>query len=154
MTPRRRLPVLDDTMAADKAREEASPEPWVVVTPDNEEDDAGFEVTGVFKHVARVVPWFRKPRHVLTFKMDIMLVLWMFIAGLMKEMDQSATTQAYVSGMRESLGLYGNELVMFNTFFSVGYALGLVPGQLVQTRIRPSLFLPCCEVIWGFLVLL
>ena len=56
--------------------------------------------------------------------------------------------------MRESLGLYGNELVMFNTFFSVGYALGLVPGQLVQTRIRPSLFLPCCEVIWGFLVLL
>lgn len=53
----------------------------------------------------------------------------------MKEMDQSATTQAYVSGMREALGLYGNELVMFNTFFSIGYAIGLVPGQLAQTRV-------------------
>jgi hypothetical protein len=56
----------------------------------------------------------------------------------MKEMDQSATTQAYVSGMREALGLYGNELVMFNTFFSIGYAIGLVPGQLAQTRVSDS----------------
>lgn len=58
----------------------------------------------------------------------------------MKEMDQSATTQAYVSGMRESLSLYGNELVMFTTFFSIGYAIGLVPGQLIQTKVRASWF--------------
>ncbi|KAI9147325.1 Major facilitator superfamily transporter [Paramyrothecium foliicola] len=120
---------------------------------DEENDDDGFEVSGTFAYIARFVPWFRKPRHVLLFKVDVMLVLWMFIAGLMKEMDQSATTQAYVSGMRESLKLHGNELVMFNTFFSIGYALGLVPGQLIQTRIRPSLFLPICEVCWGIFVL-
>ncbi|ATY61163.1 Major facilitator superfamily transporter [Cordyceps militaris] len=125
-----------------------------VTAPDSDsDDDANYEVTGAFAHVARFIPYFRKPRRVLLFKMDVMLVLWMFIAGLMKEMDQSATTQAYVSGMRESLGLYGNELVMFNTFFSIGYALGLVPGQLIQTRIRPSIFLPICEVCWGFFVL-
>lgn len=56
----------------------------------------------------------------------------------MNEMDQSATTQAYVSGMRESLSLYGNELVMFTTFFSIGYAIGLVPGQLIQTKVRAA----------------
>lgn len=50
-------------------------------------------------------------------------------------MDQSATTQAYVSGMRESLNLYGNELVQFTTYFSAGYAVGLVPGQLIQTKV-------------------
>lgn len=56
--------------------------------------------------------------------------------------------------MREDLKLYGNELVEFNTFFSIGYAIGLVPGQLIQTKVRPSVFLPCCEITWGFLVLL
>lgn len=93
---------------------------------------------GVFKYIAKFIPYFRNRRNVLIFKLDCLLLLWMFVAGLMKEMDQSATTQAYVSGMRESLGLYGNELVMFTTFFSIGYALGLVPGQLIQTRVSTS----------------
>ncbi|KAK1633294.1 major facilitator superfamily transporter [Colletotrichum phormii] len=99
------------------------------------------------------IPYFRDPSNVLVFKLDVMLLAWMFLAGIMKEMDQSATTQVYVSGMRESLSLYGNELVEFNTFFSIGYALGLVPGQLIQTRFRPSMFLPFCEMSWGLLVL-
>ncbi|CAI7587697.1 unnamed protein product [Penicillium pancosmium] len=97
-------------------------------------------------------PYFRKPENVLLFKLDCLLLTWTFIAGILKEMDQTATTQAYVSGMKESLGLYGNELVNFNTFFSVGYAIGLIPGQLIQTKIRPSLFLPFCEIAWGILV--
>lgn len=94
--------------------------------------------TGIFKHISRIIPYFRNPRHVLILKLDCLLLTWTFIAGIMKEMDQSATTQAYVSGMREALGLYGNELVMFNTFFSIGYAIGLVPGQLAQTRVSDS----------------
>ncbi|KAI0122420.1 hypothetical protein F4814DRAFT_408672, partial [Daldinia grandis] len=71
----------------------------------------------------------------------------------MKDMDQSATTQAYVSGMKESLSLYGNELVEFTTYFSIGYALFIVPAQMIQTRVRPSIFLPICEIIWGALTL-
>lgn len=81
------------------------------------------------------IPYFRKPENVLLFKLDCLLLTWTFIAGILKEMDQSATTQAYVSGMKESLSLYGNELVNFNTFFSVGYAIGLIPGQLIQTKV-------------------
>ncbi|KAG7143378.1 MFS transporter PfmaC like protein [Verticillium longisporum] len=124
-----------------------------VAAPTYDDATAEPEVTGVFKHIAKVIPYFRNPRHVLVFKLDVFLLAWMFLAGIMKEMDQSATTQAYVSGMRESLSLYGNELVLFNTFFSIGYAIGLVPGQLIQTRLRPSLFLPFCEMAWGFFVL-
>ncbi|KAH8201355.1 hypothetical protein TruAng_004438 [Truncatella angustata] len=68
-------------------------------------------------------------------------------------MDQSGTTQAYVSGMKEALSLYGNELVEFTTYFSIGYAIFIVPSQIIQTRVRPSLFLPLCEIIWGVLTL-
>lgn len=101
-----------------------------------EDANTEVEVQGLFKIVARYVPYFRNPKHVLVFKLDCLLLTWTFIAGILKEMDQSATAQAYVSGMKESLQLYGNELVNFNTFFSVGYAIGLIPGQLFQTKVR------------------
>lgn len=112
------------------------------------------EPTAFWRFVSKIVPFFRKPERVLLFKLDILLLLWMFVAGIMKQMDQMGTTQAYVSGMREDLKLHGDELVVFNTYYSIGYAIGLVPGQLIQTRIRPSLFLPFCEIIWGLFVLL
>ncbi|KAJ4268973.1 hypothetical protein NW762_003044 [Fusarium torreyae] len=96
--------------------------------------------TGIFKHISKAIPYFRNPRHVLLLKLDCLLLTWTFIAGIMKEMDQSATTQAYVSGMREALSLYGNELVEFNTYFSIGYAIGLVPGQLAQTRNATTIY--------------
>jgi hypothetical protein len=98
--------------------------------------------TGIFKHISKAIPYFRNPRHVLILKLDCLLLTWTFIAGIMKEMDQSATTQAYVSGMREALSLYGNELVFFNTYFSIGYAIGLVPGQLAQTRVSWTILVP------------
>ncbi|WQF78698.1 Putative major facilitator superfamily, MFS transporter superfamily [Colletotrichum destructivum] len=103
--------------------------------------------------LAKIHPYFRDPEHVLVLKLDVLLLSWAFVAGLMKDMDQSATTAAYVSGMQEALSLYGNELVEFTTYFSIGYALFIVPSQLVQTRVRPSLWLPFCEVVWGAITL-
>lgn len=103
--------------------------------------------------LGKIHPYFKNPEHVLVLKLDVLLLSWAFVAGLMKDLDQSATTAAYVSGMKESLSLYGNELVEFTTYFSIGYALFIVPSQMVQTRVRPSLFLPICEIIWGALTL-
>ncbi|TDZ21654.1 Pantothenate transporter liz1 [Colletotrichum orbiculare MAFF 240422] len=103
--------------------------------------------------LAKIHPYFASPEHTLVLKLDLLLLSWAFVAGLMKDMDQSATTSAYVSGMQEALSLYGNELVEFTTYFSIGYALFIVPSQLVQTRVRPSLWLPFCEVVWGALTL-
>ena len=37
---------------------------------------------GVFGQVAKVIPYFRRKRNVLLFKLDIMLLLWMFVAGV------------------------------------------------------------------------
>ncbi|KAJ9162067.1 Vitamin h transporter [Coniochaeta hoffmannii] len=103
--------------------------------------------------LGKIHPYFRDPRHVLVLKLDILLLAWAFVAGLLKDMDQSATTAAYVSGMKEDLSLYGNELVEFTTFFSIGYAISIIPAQIIQTRVRPSLFLPVCEIIWGLFTL-
>lgn len=104
--------------------------------------------------LARLLPYFRNPENILRAKLDLFLLLWMFVAGIMKEMDQSATTQAYVSGMREDLGLLGNELNWFQTYFSIAYAIFIVPSQMLQTKLRPSLWLPFAEVTWGLLTML
>ncbi|KAF4470977.1 Pantothenate transporter liz1, partial [Fusarium albosuccineum] len=103
--------------------------------------------------LANVHPYFKDPSHVLVFKLDLLLLVWAFIAGLFKDMDQSATTAAYVSGMKEDLSPFGNELVEFTTYFSIRYAIFIVQSQLIQTRVRPSLFLPVCEIIWGLFTL-
>ncbi|KAL4780282.1 major facilitator superfamily domain-containing protein [Aspergillus varians] len=113
---------------------------------------ANTRLTGTSKWMTRVLG-LDNPERVLVWKLDILLLVWAFVAGLTKDMDQSATTQGYVSGMKEALSLYGNELVEFTTYFSIGYALAIVPSQMIQTMIRPSIFLPACEVIWGLLTL-
>lgn len=48
--------------------------------------------------------------------------------------------------MKEALGLYGNELNYLDTTFRVGYAIFLIPSQIILTKIRPSYWLPGLEV--------
>lgn len=88
----------------------------------------------VHRGLGRLIPYFRNPENILRCKLDLFLLLWMFVAGIMKEMDQSATTQAYVSGMREDLGLWDNELNWFQTYFSIAYALFIVPLQMLADQ--------------------
>lgn len=45
-------------------------------------DDVDKESKGVFRAVGNVVPYFRTSKHVLLFKLDIMLLFWMFVAGV------------------------------------------------------------------------
>lgn len=56
--------------------------------------------------------------------------------------------------MQEDFSLYGNERNWINTWFSLGIMVGSVPAQMTQlTFIRPSILIPCCELIWSGLVI-
>lgn len=85
--------------------------------------------------LGRFIPYLRNPENVLKAKTDATLLVWVVLAGIMKELDQTATTQAYVSGMREDLELYGNELVWFQTYFSIAYAITIIPSQMLQSMV-------------------
>ncbi|KAJ6531326.1 major facilitator superfamily domain-containing protein [Mycena capillaripes] len=39
------------------------------------------------------------------------------------------------------------------TLFSIGYVVGTIPTQVLLTKIRPSIFLPLVEILWGILVI-
>jgi len=38
-----------------------------------------------------------------------------------------------------------------DTCYRIGYALFLIPSQLVLLKIKPSIWLPALEVCWGVL---
>jgi MFS transporter, ACS family, pantothenate transporter len=56
--------------------------------------------------------------------------------------------------MKEDLALYGNQLNYMATCWTVGYVLGGIPSNLLLTRLRPSLWIPACELTWSVLTLL
>ncbi|KAL2205262.1 major facilitator superfamily transporter [Sarocladium strictum] len=84
-------------------------------------------------------------------RLDMFLLTFGCISQVIKYLDQTNIQNAYVSGMKEDLGLYGNELNYFTTYFNVGYCIMLIPSQIILTHVRPSYWLPGLELTWGIL---
>lgn len=84
-------------------------------------------------------------------RLDIFLMTFGCISQVIKYLDQQNINNAYVSGMKEDLSLYGNELNYFTTAFNVAYCIMLIPSQVIMTYVRPSFWLPGLEIGWGIL---
>ncbi|KAL2058532.1 hypothetical protein ABVK25_001260 [Lepraria finkii] len=85
------------------------------------------------------------------FKLDFALLTFASLGYFIKYLDQANINNAFVSGMKEQLRLYGNELNYMQTCWTVGYVIGQIPSNLILTRIRPSIWIPSMEVIWTVL---
>ncbi|KAI9729153.1 MAG: hypothetical protein M1834_007060 [Cirrosporium novae-zelandiae] len=86
-------------------------------------------------------------------KIDWWILSYCCIGYFVKYLDQTNMTNAYVSGMKEDLSLSGNDYNFLTTYWNIGYILGQVPSQIILTKIRPSIWLPTMELLWGFLVM-
>lgn len=53
----------------------------------------------------------------LILKLDGLIIVFVFLAYWAKVLDSSATSTAYVSGMKEDLNLYGNQLNYLQTVY-------------------------------------
>ncbi|KAI0080980.1 MFS general substrate transporter [Panus rudis PR-1116 ss-1] len=86
-------------------------------------------------------------------KLDACLLTYAALSYFSKYLDQQNVTNAYVSGMKEDLGLHGNQLNYITTAWTCGYVIGQIPSNLLITRIRPSIWIPMMEVIWSALTM-
>ncbi|ODQ70505.1 hypothetical protein LIPSTDRAFT_45343, partial [Lipomyces starkeyi NRRL Y-11557] len=86
-------------------------------------------------------------------KLDANMMLYFLLSYFIKLLDSSNISNAYVSGMQEDLALDGQQRNLFNTVFYIGYIVGSIPSQFLINKIRPSVWLPCCEVAWSVLVM-
>ncbi|KAJ6089760.1 hypothetical protein N7467_004976 [Penicillium canescens] len=73
----------------------------------------------------------------LILKLDGLIIVFVFLAYWAKVLDSSATSTAYVSGMKEDLRLYGNQLNYLQT----------------MTRCPVNYFLPAADLLWGVFTL-
>ncbi|CAK7271304.1 hypothetical protein SEPCBS57363_004550 [Sporothrix epigloea] len=85
------------------------------------------------------------------FKLDAVVLTFASLGYFIKYLDQVNINNAFVSGMREDLNLGGNKLNYMITCWTVGYVIGEIPSNLILTRIRPSLWIPACELLWATL---
>lgn len=61
---------------------------------------------------------------------------------------------AYVSGMAKELGFHGNELVHFQTIFTVGNVVALLPFTYLFPRVPMHHLVPTLDLLWGIFTLL
>jgi ACS family pantothenate transporter-like MFS transporter len=50
--------------------------------------------------------------------------------------------------MKEDLAMNSNELNMIDVAWTCGYVVGQVPSQIILTKVRPSVWIPSCELVW------
>ncbi|OLN97993.1 Pantothenate transporter FEN2 [Colletotrichum chlorophyti] len=92
-----------------------------------------------------------KEERAFLWRLDLFFLTIGFLGYMFKYIDQTNISNAYVSGMKEDLHLYGDELNYFTTFFNIGYMIMLYPSCIVISHFGPSKWLPACELIWGIL---
>lgn len=61
------------------------------------------------------------------FKLDAVVLSLASLGYFIKYLDQVNINSAFVSGMKEDLGLYGNQLNYITTAWTVGYVIGEIP---------------------------
>ncbi|KAN0075917.1 Major facilitator superfamily domain containing protein [Elaphomyces granulatus] len=89
----------------------------------------------------------------LLFKLDAALLSFASLGYFLKYLDQVNINNAFVSGMKEDMKMYQNELNYMQTAWTVGYTIGQLPSNIILTRIRPRYWIPALEVIWSILTL-
>ncbi|CAG8376823.1 unnamed protein product [Penicillium salamii] len=89
----------------------------------------------------------------LILKLDGLIIVFVFLAYWAKVLDSSATSTAYVSGMKEDLNLYGNQLNYLQTVYMVGFITMQIPLTLLMTRCPVNYFLPAADLLWGVFTL-
>lgn len=90
----------------------------------------------------------------LIFKLDLLIVPYVFLAYWVKYIDQANINNAYVAGLKEDLGFKGNELVRLQTMYILGAVLGQLPFMYLFTRIPMFWLIPFLDVAWGIFTLL
>ncbi|KAL0073944.1 major facilitator superfamily domain-containing protein [Phycomyces blakesleeanus] len=86
-------------------------------------------------------------------KLDKRLLLFAMFGNLVKTLDNSNLASAFISGMEEELNITGIQYNWMSVLFMIGYLLMQIPSNIMLSKLRPSVYLSCLEVIWCILTI-
>lgn len=87
----------------------------------------------------------------LILKLDILLAFYSCMAYWVKYLDTVNLNNAYVSGMKEELGMKGNDLVHTQYMFSIGNIIFQLPFLFFLNKVPLNFLLPSLDLGWSLL---
>ena len=63
--------------------------------------------------------------------------------------DRGALAQARLNDFETYLGMAGNDFNVAVSILVVGYVLMQIPSNMLLTRVRPSMYLAACMIVWS-----
>ncbi|KAI1100065.1 MFS general substrate transporter [Jackrogersella minutella] len=85
----------------------------------------------------------------LILKLDLSILVFGCLSFFTKYLDQQSITNAYVSGMKEELGMYGDQLNYLTATFWASYCTFMIPACYFLTHYPANRILPALEIGWG-----
>lgn len=85
----------------------------------------------------------------LLFKLDIIIAFYAFVGYWVKYIDSANLNNAYVSGMKEDLGLKGNDLINIQVLFTVGQIVFEIPWLFFLPKVSITYTLFITELCWS-----
>ncbi|OAQ68066.1 MFS transporter [Pochonia chlamydosporia 170] len=82
-------------------------------------------------------------------KLDLTLLPVVWLLYMFNYLDRNNIAQARLNNFEKDLGLVGEQFNVAVSILNVGYMLAQLPSNMVLTRVRPSIYLPCCVAIWS-----
>ncbi|PCH41303.1 MFS general substrate transporter [Wolfiporia cocos MD-104 SS10] len=92
-----------------------------------------------------------KAERMLLLKIDWFILSYCCMMYFTNYLDRSNVSNAYVSGMKEDLGMYGTQYNQINTIFTCGYIVGMIPNNLMLQVVSPRVWFPTMQIVWGAL---
>ncbi|CAG1994734.1 hypothetical protein SNK03_010332 [Fusarium graminearum] len=85
-------------------------------------------------------------------KLDLAILIFGSLSFFCRFLGQQNITNAYVSGMKEDLHAYGNQLNYYVVAYNTAYVLGQIPLMTLQTKGKLAPFLlPSLQIIWAII---
>ncbi|KAF0317035.1 major facilitator superfamily transporter [Colletotrichum asianum] len=82
-------------------------------------------------------------------KLDMTLLPVVWVLYMFNYLDRNNIAQARLDNFEEDLGLHGTQFNVAVSILNVGYMLAQLPSNMILTRVRPSLYLPSCVIVWS-----
>lgn len=112
------------------------------------------------KHQRSKHKWFKwfggdntKEEKKLVLKLDLLLTVYSLMAYWVKYLDQVNLTNAYVGGLKEGIGMEGNDFVNTQVMFSVGNIVFQIPFMYILYGVPLNFVLPSLDICWSILTI-
>ncbi|AGO10930.1 AaceriAFR578Cp [[Ashbya] aceris (nom. inval.)] len=90
----------------------------------------------------------------LLYKLDIVLGLYFLMLCWCKSLDSNNLMNTYISGMREDLGMHGNDLIYTSTISKVGAIIFQLPFIYLLPKYPSVYILPLMDLGWSFFTIM